>query len=174
MNVLWICNIPFGKLRNLAGLTEGNTSGSWLSAALSDFVDDSSFNLIVVTVGRVRKMKVLIEKNITYCLLPGGYPSEYNYKKESNKKIWMNIKNKYNPDIIHVWGTEFTHGYVALKSMPEIPSVIYIQGLLESICRYYLAGMTKKELLKSITFRDIIKFDWITRKQKEFKKKVKC
>jgi L-malate glycosyltransferase len=171
MNVLWITNISFGKLMDLAGLKNENTSGSWLNAALADFIDDRKFKLTVVTVGRVQSIKTVVEKNITYCLLPGGYPFEYNYKKESNKKNWIYIKEKFRPDIIHVWGTEFTHGHLALKLMSDIPSVIYIQGLLESIYRYYYAGMTSKDLLKSITLRDIIKFDWISRRKREIYKK---
>ncbi len=165
MNLLWITNIPFGMLINLVGIKGGNTGGSWLNAALDDFIGDYEFNLIVVTVGRVKSIKVATDKNITYCLLPGGFPFEYDYKNKKNSNNWLYIKEKYNPDIIHVWGTEFTHGYLAMKLMPEIPSVIYMQGLLESIYRYYFAGMTKKELLIGITFRDIIKFDWIARQR---------
>jgi L-malate glycosyltransferase len=171
MNILWISNIPFGKLLDLAGIIGENTSGSWLNAALSGFVGDSKYNLTVVTVGRVKSIRSIVENNITYCLLPGGYPSEYNYKKKSNEKYWQNIKEKYKPDIVHVWGTEFTHGYLAIKLMLDIPSVIYAQGLLESISRYYLAGITKSELIKSITIRDLIKFNWITRQQKDYFKR---
>lgn len=171
MNVLWITNIPFGKLMGLAGQTGINTSGSWLDAALDDFAGDSRFHLTVVTVGRVKTVKTLTERNLTYCLLPGGLPSEYNHLKNSNIKHWEYVGKIFKPDIIHVWGTECTHGYLALKSMRDIPSVVYIQGLLESISRYYLAGMSKKELINNVTFRDIIKFDWITRSQKNYEKK---
>jgi glycosyltransferase involved in cell wall biosynthesis len=165
MNILWITNIPFGKLIGLAGLIGENTGGSWLNAALNDFVGESRFSLTVVTIGRVDTIKTLTEDNITYCLLPGGFPLEYNQKKDKNIKNWQYVKDSFKPDIVHVWGTEFSHGYLALKVMQGIPSVVYIQGLLESISRYYLAGMSEKELKRNITFRDILKLDWLKRAQ---------
>jgi L-malate glycosyltransferase len=171
MNILWITNIPFGKLMGLAGLSGENTSGSWLNAALNCFIDDRRFDLTVVTVGRVKSIKIYVESNVTYCLLPGGNPSEYNYTEENNMRNWLYIQKKFSPDIIHVWGSEFTHGYLAIKTMNHIPSVIYIQGLLESISRYYLAGMSRSDLFKSITIRDLLKYDWIMQRKKKYYKK---
>jgi L-malate glycosyltransferase len=165
MNILWITNIPFGKLRNLLGQSGENTSGSWLNAALDGFIGDSNYKITVVTTAQVKTILTLEEDNIVYCVLPGGYPSEYDYQSDANRKNWAFIKDKYQPDIIQVWGTEYTHGYLALQVFDKTPSVLYMQGLLESISRYYLAGMTTKELRKSITLRDIIKRDWITKRQ---------
>ena len=172
MNILWITNIPFGKLIKLAGLTGENTSGSWLDSTLGDFAGDNRYNLVIVTVGRVNSIKTLTEGNVTYCLLPGGYPGEYDHRDRKHIKDWEYINNAFKPDLIHIWGTEFTHGYLALKTMPNIPSVLYIQGLLEAVSRYYLAGMSKHELRNNITFRDILKQDWITRTQERFAKRA--
>jgi glycosyltransferase involved in cell wall biosynthesis len=173
MNVLWITNLAFGKLIDLAGISSKSTSGSWLNATLNDFVCDCRINLTIVTVGRVKSIKAVKENNVTYCILPGGFPVEYNYKKKSNKKYWRYVNEKYKPDIIHIWGTEYTPGYLGLLTMKNVPSVVYMQGLLESLSRYYLAGMNKRELLKSITIRDILKYDWITKRQKKITKRSK-
>jgi len=171
MKVLWVVNIPFGRLCELAEIKEENVSGSWLNAALDKYIDNSDIDLTVITVGRVASIKEINVKNITYCLLPGGWPHEYDYKNKSNLKNWLYIKEKYSPDIIHVWGTEFTHGYLAVKSMPDVPSVIYMQGLLKAISKYYLAGLTQKELKRSISLRDIYGREWITKKQKDLYKR---
>ena len=168
MRILWITNIPFGKLSNLAGFRSDNTSGSWLNASLDAFVGDEQYEIIVTTIGHTDKIKTLVEDNITYCLLPGGRVSKYNYKSKSNRKVWETVKNTHKPNLIQVWGTEFTHGYLALQVMRDIPSVIYMQGVMCQIARYYLAGMSDKELRSSITLRDIIKRDWIKQAQKNF------
>lgn len=168
MKILWVVNIPFGEMMTMVGSKKQNTSGSWLNAALDGFIGKDDVSLMIVTSGRVKVMKEIKQKNITYCIIPGGYPSEYEYKNKKNKFYWDKIKNNYKPDIITIWGTEFTHGYLALKVLKDIPSVIYIQGLLESISRYYLSGMSIKEILDNITIRDIIKLDWITKAQKSY------
>lgn len=168
MRILWITNIPFGKLSELAGLRGGNTSGSWLNASLDAFVDDKEYEIIVATIGNTDKIKTLAEGNITYCLLPGTSVVKYNHTSQINKRAWDEIKKTYKPDLIQIWGTEFTHGYLALQVMQDIPSVIYMQGVMCQIARYYLSGMSDKELRYSITLRDIIKRDWIKQAQRNF------
>ncbi|MGA2915473.1 MAG: glycosyltransferase [Sedimentisphaerales bacterium] len=168
MRILWITNIPFGKLSVLAGLKSGDISGSWLNASLDAFVGDKEYEIIVATIGNTNKIKTLVEDNITYCLLPGGSVAQYNYTSPSNGQTWEVIKNTYKPDLIQIWGTEFTHGYLALQVMQGIPSVIYMQGVMSQIARYYLSGMSDKELRSSITLRDIIKCDWIKRAKRNF------
>ncbi len=168
MKILWITNIPFGGLSDLAGLKGGNTSGSWLNAALDAFIGDKAYQLIIATTGNTEQIKSQTEDNITYCLLPGGSVGQYDHTSSSNRQVWEEIKNTYKPDLIQVWGTEFTHGYLALQVMQDIPAVIYMQGVMSQIARYYLSGMSDQELRSSMTLRDIIKRDWIKQAQRNF------
>ncbi len=168
MKILWITNIPFGKLMTVMGLPGENTIGSWLNSSLAGFIGNSDFEVMVATVGRTDTVKLLKEGNVTYCLLPGGFPGEYRHLDGKNLRHWKYVQATFQPDLIHVWGTEFTHGYAALRVMRDVPSVIYIQGLLEAIARYYLSGMSRTELRGSLSFRDVLKHDWITREQKTF------
>ena len=55
----------------------------------------------------------------------------------------------------------------------KIPSVVFIQGILDSIARYYEAGLSTGELRKAISFRDIVKFDWIMSQKRKYQKKAK-
>jgi L-malate glycosyltransferase len=171
MRVLWIANIPFGKLSGLAGLKGGNTSGSWLNASLDVFAGDREYEIIVTTIGNTDKIRTLVDDNITYCLLPGKSVADYDYASPNNRQIWEVIRDTYKPDLVHVWGTEYAHGYLALLVMRGIPSVIYMQGVLSQIARYYLSGLSEEELRYSITFRDVIKRDWIRRTQRHFRNK---
>jgi glycosyltransferase involved in cell wall biosynthesis len=168
MRVLWITNIPFGKLSVLAGQKGGGTSGSWLNASLDAFIGDKEYEIVVATIGNSDKVKTLVDGNITYCLLPGGGVAKYDHTSPVNRQAWEFIRDTYKPDLIQVWGTEFTHGYLALQVMQGIPSVIYMQGVMSQIARYYLSGMSDKELMSSITLRDIIKRDSIKQAQRNF------
>ncbi|MGV8093747.1 MAG: glycosyltransferase [Mangrovibacterium sp.] len=55
--------------------------------------------------------------------------------------------------------------------MKEIPSVIYMQGVMSQIARHYLSGISFQELIKSITLRDILRWDWILKQQSNFFKR---
>lgn len=167
MNVLWVTNIPFGPI---CELTERKirTGGGWLSAAFDSLKDVDSLTIFVATVYPVDEIKWKNEGRHTFFLLPGGYPSEYEHNNKNNRKIWEWVREECKPDLIQIWGTEFTHGYLALQTMKNIPSVIYMQGLMVQIARHYLDGFSGRELMRSITFRDIIKIDWIRRQQGKF------
>lgn len=159
MKVLWITNIPFGKMRQLAGLDHREAGGSWLDATINEFIGDENVSICVATTWKTDSIKTVEEQNVTYCLMPGGEPYQYNHKSLYNRRTWEELKSYFQPDIINVWGTEFTHGYLALQVFHDIPAVIYMQGLLSSLSRFYLSGLTNMELLKSITIRDLLKMD---------------
>jgi glycogen synthase len=170
MKVLWISNIPFGPHSILTG-QKNASSGGWLGAAYEAINNEDSIELCIVTVSRVSEIKRIKDGRHTFLLLPGGYPFEYNCKESKNRRIWESIKNEFMPDVIQVWGTEFSHGYLALQVMKELPSVIYMQGVMSQLARHYLSGISYIELIKSITFRDILRWDWILKQQSNFHKR---
>ena len=169
MKILWITNIPFGPLNQILG--QGNaTSGSWLEAAYNSFANQPDLELLIVTVGNVKERLEVKINNSTFYMLPGGFPVNYDCYSDKNRSDWKKIRNEFRPDIIQVWGTEYTHGYLAIQVMDKVPAVIYMQGLLGQIARYYLGGISDKDLRKSISLRDIIKWDWIKIQQSNFRK----
>nr|WP_315143953.1 glycosyltransferase family 4 protein [uncultured Flavobacterium sp.] len=171
MRVLWITNIPFGPLCELIGESI-SSSGSWLNASFDALSMENEIELTIVTVSRIKELRKKKEGNHSFYILPGGHSNEYDYNLVSNKKNWEQIKNECKPDLIHIWGTEYTHGYLALKVMEGIPAVIYMQGLMSQIANHYLSGMSDNDLYQSITLRDILKRDWIKRQQANFKRRA--
>ena len=101
--------------------------------------------------------------------VPGSAPLIQGGGRE-NIKAWKKLLKEENPDIIQVWGTEFTHGLCALRQSSKTPSIIYMQGLLSSIAKYYHAGIELKEIKKNRTLRDLIKRDGILSQQKKYYK----
>lgn len=170
MKILWITNIPFGAHSKLTGQKK-TLNGVWIGAAYEALKNEESLELIIVTVTRVTEIKRIKDGRHTFILLPGGDPLEYNHKELKNKRVWESIKNEFQPDLIQVWGTEFSHGYLALQIMNEIPSVIYMQGVMSQIARHYFAGINYVDLIKSISLRDILRWDWITLQQSDFHKR---
>ena len=170
MKILWITNTIIGAMHKK--IYGNNSNGLWMDALLNDFIQDGKHDIVVATTGRVDKLQFYRDNTTAYYILPGGFPIEY---KLSSSKVneWRYFLTTEKPDIIHIWGTEFMHALAALKANVNIPTVVYIQGLLESIARYYEAGIPHKDLKKSVTIRDILKRDSLLQQQKKYRMNAK-
>lgn len=166
MKILWITNTPLEILGEK--IYGKRPNGLWMSALLQDFIKENSYQLIVATSAAVSDTIRLEEKDVVYYAIPNQVPLLYDENEKSNSFAWEKMIEQEQPDLIQVWGTEFTHGLCALRVAGEIPSIIYMQGYLQSIARHYLAGMTAYELKKSVTIRDVIKHDSIAKQQQKY------
>ena len=168
MRILWIVNSILNDLSLYLYQKESN--GVWMDALLCDFKGKSDYQLSIATTLPIKQTIRYEKEGIVYYALPDAYPLLYNEKKKKNMHAWQQLLDEVKPDLIQVWGTEFTHGLCALRLAKEIPSVIYMQGYVGSIARYYQAGIDYRKLKKSVTFRDWLKRDGILQQQKKYQK----
>ena len=166
MKILWIVNTPLGSLGER--LYGERNNGVWMDALMLSFAEYNEHQLVIATTATISETIRIEESGVTFYALPDQPPMLFNENQSSNIKVWQKLIDDEKPELIQVWGTEFTHGLCALRLAKGIPSVIYMQGYLGSIARHYLAGMTHDELKKSVTFRDIIKRDSIVQQQKKY------
>lgn len=170
MKILWIVNKPTGSLhKKLTG--RNATGGLWLEAMIERAQSDPELEVVIVNVGAVSKTECLKDGNIKYYTIAGLGTEEYDYESHSARSSWHEIISEEKPDLIELWGTEIPFGLAALPEAKGIPSVIYVQGILESIGKYYTAGMTAEELRMATTFRDYISGGTILQKQKDYFKR---
>lgn len=155
MKILWVVNKLTGKL-HLQEAGKKAMGGLWLEAMIASAKEDGDIEIIIVNVMDIPEIRVLNDGNIRYYSIPGRANENYNYKSSEARKYWSEIIGKEQPDVIELWGTEMPIGLAALDEAGDIPAVVYVQGILESIGRYYLAGMTRSEIRKACTLRDIL------------------
>lgn len=167
MKILWVVNSLLNDFSLHLYSKQGN--GVWMDALLSDFKQKAEHDLVVATVLPTKETITYVQDNVVYYGLPDTYPALYNENKKGNIRAWKNLIEREKPDIIQVWGTEFTHGLCVLRIAKDIPSVIYMQGYLGSIAKYYQAGIDYKDLKKTVTLRDVLKQDSILQQQKKYK-----
>lgn len=165
MKVLWIVNMPVGPLSER--LTGKRSNGLWVDSFLKEF-EGGDTEISVATAYRMKKPVKVSENGVDYYAVPDDYPLYYNENKKENLAAWKNVIDEVKPDIIQVFGTEFTHGLCALKVKGEIPAVIFMQGVTGAIAKHYLAGIPFKTAKKTLTFRDFIRRDGIIAQQKKF------
>lgn len=157
MRVLWITNILFPEAQQFI-FGEGvlRSSGGWMLAAAESLIVHTDFKLFVATVSSsVVNLKILKGKQITYYVLPLGHGNlKYNSEYET---YWQQIQGEVQPDVVHIHGTEYTHGMAYVKVCGNKNVVVSVQGLKSGIAPYYLAGLSYREILSNLTLRDVFK-----------------
>ena len=156
MRILWITNIVFPEAEQLiTGDGSLRASGGWLLGSASLLCRDQNVKLAVAAPTKlVQDLSVLDGEKIRYYLFPLGKGNlKYNRDYES---YWKKIKDDFLPDVVHIHGTEFTHGLAYVNACGASHVVVSIQGLM-SAYRYYHLGLSNWEVIQGMTIRDLIK-----------------
>lgn len=158
MKILWIINNLTGEASELFyGKRRG---GLWIDNYLEALRNKEDLFITVVTSKDIDSVQKIQSGNVKYCLIPGGDAvSKYNPNNRKNQSIMKEIIDTEKPEIIHIWGTESALGVVAQTVAPDIKSIVLVQGVVRSLERYCLSGISLKKLLASITIRGLLKRD---------------
>lgn len=167
MNVLWITNIVFPEaMAKLIGSSDLKSSGGWMLGAANALINKHDIKLTVASVSnKVSKLTRLEGRQIVYFILPFG-KGNFNINLDYIP-YWRIVQDLVNPDVVHIHGTEYSHGYAYMEACGSANVVISIQGLT-SAYYYYYYGMTKGDIYSNLTFRDLIR-GGIINDQKSFK-----
>lgn len=117
-----------------------------------------------------KKVKQLRGSKINYFVFP---PIKMNDEELVHNNIDLkNILKEVQPDLVHIFGTEFAHSLAMINVCRGlgIETVINIQGLVSIIAKHYTANLPVK-IQHRFTFRDFIKQNNIRQQQKEFERR---
>lgn len=168
MKSLWIVNKYCGALQ-MKLHSNKSTGGLWLDAMLCEAVATTD-EIVVVNIDKNVQIESLVDGRIKYYTLEGNPNDKYDYQSKKSILSWEKILDAENPDIIIAWGTEHPFVLAAMQAKKNIPVLIYAQGILKSIEKYYTAGLSKKEIRDAYTYRDIIKCETIPQMKKKYEK----
>lgn len=167
MKVLWIVNKIFPYPAKKLNISD-NVFGGWLEGLAYNLKENKDIDLAIATVYKGNKILKYENKRIIYYVIPGAPATKYNNKLE---KYWKDVVNSFKPDLVHIHGTEYAHGLAFLNVFPNIKSVISIQGLVSVYEKVYYANIDISDILKNVTFRDLIKQDNLIQQKQKFKKR---
>jgi glycosyltransferase involved in cell wall biosynthesis len=162
MRVLWLCNI---KLPIVSKLQNDSPSpyGGWLDQVSKDIIK-LGYELCIVY--PYEKSEEGQEENFNFCSFTG----------EKIEKRFKDILYMFDPDVVHIWGTEFKHSYImteCLKASGMISKgVISIQGLVSICAEHYFNNLPWK-VVHGFTLRDLIKKENVYIAMKNFRKRGK-
>ncbi len=171
MKILWVTNTLVGEMCDILNVPHP-ASGGWVEALLNDFIVKSKDQLVIFTTYKTNKIVRKVTGNITYVILPLGYISTYKSGRDKNKQLIHETLNKECIDVINIWGTEYQLGMDVVDCFSGIPAVVYIQGVMSSIERYYLADMSKYEIRTAYSLRDFLKNSSLPKQKKEYARKA--
>lgn len=167
MKILWISYMIFPDLANKLGETVP-IGGGWMYGLAKDLTN-SGIELTVATVRpKVKEFQGTIN-GIEYCLLEGK-ESILHYDSSLEEK-WKTLIETIKPDVVHIHGTEYAPGLSLVKACPNTKFVVSIQGIIGVIAKYYNGQIPLTEIIKNVTFRDIVRLNSIWHAKRKFKKR---
>ncbi len=167
MKVLWHTNIIlpiFAKALN----QKPSVYGGWMTGFIESLVHDQFIQLVVCFPASSKVVKNGNVDGIDYYAIPAKF-----YKKKDRKlsSIYQTILRQENPDILHVYGTEFPHTLLLIQTFNQPDrTVINLQGIVSKISEIYTYGLPD-QVIHRYTFRDIIRHMNIYKQQQDYKKR---
>ena len=167
MKILWLTNVPLTKVKNHISNSDIQFGG-WLDGMSNELLKSESTEFLSIFPFKSKKILKDKVENIKYI----GYPSHNPDKKK--KIIFEDIIRGFNPDIIHIFGTEFKHSLIMLQVCKELnlldKTIVNIQGLCSKIAQVYYSDIPQR-VVHGFTFRDFIRRDNICQQRKKYSKR---
>lgn len=150
MKVLWFSNIILSH-ESMSG------TGTWIKAMADSFIDFPGIELFIITKGKVLRTERKDYKGIKQWVLPEvGIDSKGLPPRKVITQI-QNIVSEIEPDIIHVWGTEYYWSCLTAYGLIKGRVLLEMQGLISAIAEKVTADLTIKELMQCIGLKEIVK-----------------
>lgn len=178
MKILWLCNmmLPFiaKSLKQNYMVKEG-----WLSGLADKMIENQDDNRITLAICFPVSEQMNFAQEDDSVFLKGKtqgityygfredtvHPENYDATIEDSLKA---ILADYEPDIVHIFGTEFPHTLAMTKAFARPQrTLIGIQGLCSEIAKVYMADLPLAVRNKK-TFRDWLKKDSLAEQQQKF------
>lgn len=153
--ILWVCNVAIPRIANDMGIKSPNICG-WLSGFANSLEKNNEIELhICFPILGLKEMHMGRVGNIRYYAFSqpkifGFLPVENQLKSSELMKNHIDkIIKMVNPDILHIFGTEYPHALVATKvfNNPK-KTVVNIQGLTSFYWMHFNSGMPYTVLKK--------------------------
>jgi len=167
MKILWLVNIPTQEASELMNDTP-SPFGGWFNSTSKLVAESYDIELsIAFPKPKLNNVRTFNGQLIKYFAFPAAQRPSGKERKDIGKLA--RILEKANPDLVHIFGTEFPHSNAMARLCKEklVRCVIQIQGLVSVIAKHYSAGLSEIVQRRS-TFRNIVLRDNIKQQQKLF------
>lgn len=174
MRVLWITNQPIAHLREMLNLPVGQ-SGGWMETSYASIKTSKNIILGIATIyNGLEILQDYFEGNEFIAVPSKQTIGTYDSNNPYNIGQWVKVLERFRPDIIHIWGTEYGLSLCVLKANKDkIPSVVYIQGMLNQLANHYCDSISFFDQLRYATLIDIKNNNFLWHQKEIFNKAAK-
>lgn len=170
IKVMWLCSTPIPQVAKTCNLSETIHEG-WLINVATELerMDTIAFNFVVLSAEATNEVQYFQNNGSVYVTV--------DTKKQTDEmavRSFESILKKIQPDVIHIWGTEYKHSWLmteAAKNTGYLEKVVVsMQGLVSMIAKHYMGGIPGKyQMIPS--FRDILRKDTLKMQQENMAKR---
>lgn len=144
--ILWVCNTPLPEIQREVRVKKYNEG--WLIGISNQLRQrkDIDFHYAFPQT----RYKETLKREINGITFWGFYDCHKNIYKieEEGIEIFRSIIKEINPDIIHIFGTEYPHALECVRSIPDKRKIIVsLQGLTSEIAKVYTNGIPMEDRL---------------------------
>jgi glycosyltransferase involved in cell wall biosynthesis len=162
MKILWFTNIPLPAVKEYFDKQHLGTGG-WVGALLDQLKNIPELQLGVVVTTSLFPSKNFSQDGVDYFIIQQkGTKIRRQFFPVDNSPQYVrkcaSIVNSFQPDIIHIHGTENFFGEMMLQGLVNCPIVFSLQGLMDSYSEWYrYFGKTPAISILADNFLDTIK-----------------
>ena len=146
MKILWILNMVLPNVASTLKLRT-SVSGGWLVDYANKLAHDKNIEIATMTYANVPNFMCADADGIKNYIFPGGGKRLLFSSKKTIADCKYVLKD-FEPDIIHIHGTEYSIGASMIKTGTNIPIVLTIQGILSRISQEYYGGLSSATIFK--------------------------
>ena len=158
MKIMWLCNSPIPQVAKACQISNTIHEGWLISVATElEHREDVKFVFVMLSSESSEGISYVNHEDSVYILV--------NLKDKSNEALinaFEEILTKINPDVVHVWGTEYIHSWAMVQAAKKSDRlehvVVSMQGLVHMIGKHYMGGIPARYQIVP-SFRDIVRRD---------------
>lgn len=157
MRVLWFTNTLMPGASRAFGCPAPKESGWWMSSLFDRLKRRDDLELAVVTLwslggGRTRHVTV---DGTTHYIVPiapaksllARFGLEAGWRPSTSQlREFAAIAREWQPDLLHIHGTELDYGLIKARGMVSTPTVVSLQGLMASCARKAWGELLPQEI----------------------------
>ncbi|MCR4851413.1 MAG: glycosyltransferase family 4 protein [Lachnospiraceae bacterium] len=170
MKILWVVNIMLPEFAQRTGRSFSSREG-WLSGLLRQVRQNGDiYGLHIAFPTDDMKLvgNVTVIDGVTYHAFYEDLSHPEYYVKDL-EGVFKKLIADIDPDILHVFGTEFPHALSAVIAFNNpARTIVGMQGICRRIAEDYMAGIPST-VANTASFRDIIRKDWPRVQRRKFR-----
>ncbi|MDA7918914.1 glycosyltransferase, partial [Mariniblastus sp.] len=171
MKILLTSNVLIPEVAAQLGVTTAS-SGGWIQASTESLRRyTSDITLGIVTTHPELARRGYTHNDITHYVIQNDVRSMTRPPHRWFITAMRDIINDFQPDVIHVNGSEYSYGMAVKMARPDIPALLSIQGISFIWRNVHQRILPLKERLRYDTLRDLASL-LVMRKQESMERKT--